>query len=75
MSSCSDCRFGVDHCHGTLIVHAERTVECTDADCELGDLMRHAFILDCTALLGGCCAADDRAGVTLGETQLAAVAS
>jgi hypothetical protein len=41
-------------------VHAERTVECTDPDCELGDLLRHAFILGCTALLGACCAAEDR---------------
>lgn len=56
MSRCSDCRFGIDHCHGTLIVHADRTVECTDADCELGDLLRHAFIVDCTAVPGGCCA-------------------
>jgi hypothetical protein len=75
MSSCSDCRFGVDHCHGTLIVHADRTIECTDADCELGDLLRHAFILDCTAMLGGCCVAENGADVTLAEAQLAAVAS
>jgi hypothetical protein len=75
MSSCSDCRFGVDHCHGTLIVHRERTVECTDADCELGDLLRHAFILDCTALLGGCCAVEGRGDVMFSEAQAAAIAS
>jgi hypothetical protein len=75
MSSCSDCRLGVDHCHGTLIVHRERTVECTDTDCELGDLMRHAFLLDCTALLGGCCATEDRTDARFGEAQLAAIAS
>jgi hypothetical protein len=44
----------IDHCHGTLIVHRDRAVECTDACCELPDLLRHAFIVDCIAL-GGCC--------------------
>jgi len=44
----------IDHCHGTLIVHRDRAVECTDAGCELPDLLRHAFIVDCIAL-GGCC--------------------
>jgi hypothetical protein len=72
MSRCSDCRLGVDHCHGTLIVHVDRTVECTAADCELGDLLRHAFIVDCTAMLGGCCAAEDRTDFAVdGEARLA----
>ena len=44
----------LDHCHGTLIVHRDRSVECTDPGCELPDLLRHAFIVDCIAL-GGCC--------------------
>ena len=75
MSSCSDCRFGVDHCHGTLIVHADRTVDCTDADCELGDLMRHAFVVDCAAILGGCCAPEDGADFTFDEEARLAIAS
>ena len=74
MARCSDCRFGVDHCHGTLIVHADRTVECTDADCELGDLLRHAFIVDCT-MLGGCCVAEDRADFSVDEEARRAIAS
>ena len=65
----------MDHCHGTLIVHADSTIECTDADCELGDLLRHAFIIDCTAMLGGCCAAEDRADFSVDQEARLAIAS
>ena len=58
MSSCSDCDLGVDHCHGTLVVHDDRTVDCTDAACNFVDLLRHAFIVDCFAVRGGCCTFD-----------------
>jgi hypothetical protein len=61
MSSCSDCGLEVDHCHGTLVVHDDRTADCTDAACELLDLLRHAIILDCVAVLGGCCVTEDAA--------------
>ncbi len=62
MSSCSDCGLKVDHCHGTLVVHDDRTVDCTDAACELPDLLRHAFIVDCSAVLGGgCCLVEEPA--------------
>jgi hypothetical protein len=61
MSGCLDCAQDVDHCHGTLVVHRDRTVECTNPDCELGDLMRHVFVLDCAAVLGGCCEAEEAA--------------
>ena len=64
----------MDHCHGTLIVHADRTVDCTDADCELGDLMRHALVVDC-AILGGCCAPEDAADFTFDEEARLAIAS
>jgi len=63
MSSCPDCGRDVDpyvdHCHGTLVVHSDRTLECTNAGCELPELLRHEFIIDCMAVLGGCCSADD----------------
>jgi hypothetical protein len=59
MSSCPDCGLRVDHCHGTLVVHSDRTVECTDAACELPDLLRHEFVIDCLAVMGGCCTADE----------------
>jgi hypothetical protein len=59
MSSCSDCGLEVDHCHGTLVVHEDSTVDCTDVMCELPDLLRHAFIVDCVAVLGGCCVTEE----------------
>ena len=61
MSSCLNCSLDVDHCHGTLVVHSDRTVECTHAACELADLLRHAFIIDCTEVLGECCVSDEAA--------------
>jgi hypothetical protein len=59
MSSCQDCSLDVDHCHGTLVVHSDRALECTDAACELPDLLRHSFVVDCVAVLGGCCVAEE----------------
>lgn len=55
MSRCPDCGPQVDHCHGTLVVHGDRTSECTNPACELPDLLRHAFVIDCMAVSGGCC--------------------
>ena len=59
MSRCPDCGLDLDHCHGTLVVHGDRTLECTNAACELPDLLRHTFVIDCLAVSGGCCAAGD----------------
>jgi hypothetical protein len=61
MSGCSDCGLEVDHCHGTLVVHDDRTVDCTEAACELPDLLRHAFIVDCLEVLGDCCLVEESA--------------
>ena len=61
MSRCLDCGLDVDHCHGTLVVHEDSTVDCTDVMCELPDLLRHAFIVDCVAVLGGCCLVEEPA--------------
>ncbi|HJV15265.1 MAG TPA: hypothetical protein VJ625_15355 [Propionibacteriaceae bacterium] len=69
MSSCPDCGLNVDpdinpyidHCHGTLVVHLDRSLECTDAACQLPELLRHKFVIDCMAVLGGCCVADESA--------------
>jgi hypothetical protein len=60
MTSCPDCGLNVDHCHGTLVMHDDRTVDCTDAACDLPDLLSHAFIVDCIAVRGGCCTAEDQ---------------
>jgi hypothetical protein len=79
MSSCQDCDqqidhrgidhlgidLGIDHCHGTLVVHSDRTAECTDAACELADPLRHALIIDCAAVLGGCCAGEENTDLAL----------
>jgi hypothetical protein len=65
MSSCQDCGLEIDHCHGTLVVHSDRTAECTDAACELLDLLRHPLIIDCVAVLGGCCAGEVDADLAL----------
>jgi hypothetical protein len=61
MTGCPDCGLGIDHCHGTLVVHSDRTVECTDAACELPDLLRHEFVVDCIAVSGGCCVTEEAA--------------
>jgi hypothetical protein len=55
MSGCRDCGLELDHCHGTLVMHRDRTAECTNAACEFPDLLRHAFTIDCAVVLGGCC--------------------
>jgi len=56
---CASCDAGIDHCHGTLVVHPDGGfAECTDPGCVDGDRLRHALIVDCQALGGGCaCAA------------------
>ncbi len=51
---CSSCDSALDHCHGTLIVHADRKVECTDPDCPDADRSRHTFVVDCHDVAGGC---------------------
>ena len=58
--ACLSCETGtdqldrLDHCHGTLIVHTDNTVECTDDDCYSTDQARHTFIVDCFDVAGGC---------------------
>jgi hypothetical protein len=55
MKGCADCAGDVDHCHGTLVAHGDGTVDCTDAACAATEPLRHALIIDCAAVLGGCC--------------------
>lgn len=61
MSRCGDCGLDVDHCHGTLVIHHDRTWECTDPDCTFAELMTHAFVIDCRTVAGGCCTVDEQA--------------
>lgn len=54
MSDCRDCQAGLDHCHGTIIHHSQRHWECTETACASGELVAHAFIIDCDAVGCGC---------------------
>jgi hypothetical protein len=66
-SDCRACHAGLEHCHGTVIVHALRWSECTEFDCVTAEVT-HAFTVDCDAV--GCvCAqpmgsADDKESST-----------
>lgn len=53
MRVCTSCDSALDHCHGTLIVHTDWSVECTDG-CFDSDRSRHSFIVDCFDIAGGC---------------------
>ncbi|MGU3431803.1 hypothetical protein ACNHUS_02190 [Actinomycetes bacterium M1A6_2h] len=63
--TCHDCAAAVDHCHGTLIVHSTHVVECTDETCVELQAIRHVFVVDCTAVAGGCVCADGEGRVAL----------
>jgi hypothetical protein len=51
-SDCRECRAGVEHCHGTIIDHPGRRLECTELDCDHPDGVAHAFHIDCDVV--GC---------------------
>ncbi|OSC41534.1 hypothetical protein [Mycobacterium decipiens] len=57
-TDCRDCRAGLEHCHGTIIRHAEgplhHRAECIERDCVSPDLLPHAFAVDCSAVGCGC---------------------
>jgi methionine synthase I (cobalamin-dependent) len=38
-------------------------MDCTDPGCVLPELLRHDLIIDCMAVIGGCCGAEERAHV------------
>lgn len=52
--TCPDCAADTDHCHGTLIIHRDGLVECTEPGCTPADPVRHALLLDCVDVEGGC---------------------
>ncbi|KAA0024508.1 hypothetical protein [Antrihabitans cavernicola] len=56
--ACSSCDTATDHCHGTLIVHTGNIAECTEDGCVELDRLRHAFVVDCFDLAGGCSCLD-----------------
>jgi hypothetical protein len=55
MSADADYGTDIDRCRGTLISHCDAALDCTEDDCALADPVRHALVIDCVAVLGGCC--------------------
>jgi hypothetical protein len=51
---CASCTGNLDHCHGTLVVHPDAVVECTEIRCAGIDRERHSLIIDCELVDGGC---------------------
>ncbi|MDT7729369.1 MAG: hypothetical protein QOI21_5945 [Actinomycetota bacterium] len=51
---CASCVADLDHCHGTLVVHPDGVVECTEIACFDVDGERHALTIDCESIMGGC---------------------
>jgi hypothetical protein len=43
---CRECRDGLEHCHGTVILHVGFGAECTEPGCERPEVA-HAYRLDC----------------------------
>lgn len=47
MTDCVRCERDLDHCHGTLVVHLDGRVDCTEPDCVDADSARHPLVIDC----------------------------
>lgn len=43
--SCPDCAGDADHCHGTLVLRADGSVECTEHDCVQAGGERHDLVV------------------------------
>jgi hypothetical protein len=54
-AGCPECSAAVDHCHGTLVLHADGSVECTDPSCTVYAVDRHGLLLVCGAAEGCSC--------------------
>ncbi len=63
---CAFCAGGLDHCHGTLVVHLDGGfAECSEDGCVDVGSTRHALTIDCSAVDGGCSCAQAPAGLLL----------
>ncbi|WP_181777272.1 hypothetical protein [Amycolatopsis pittospori] len=63
---CVLCSGGLDHCHGTLIVHLEGGfTECGEPGCVDLDFVRHSLTIDCLDVDGGCSCAEAPAELLL----------
>ncbi|MGB8404203.1 MAG: hypothetical protein WCE30_09080 [Mycobacterium sp.] len=50
-TTCRQCGDDLQHCHGTVIIHAGQAAECTDEDCVTPEA-EHLFRIDCDTV--GC---------------------
>ncbi|MFE0026920.1 hypothetical protein [Amycolatopsis sp. NPDC059021] len=66
---CASCTAGIDHCHGTLVVHPDGGfAECTDDGCTDDDRVRHALIIDCHTLDAACgCVVEQHTEIVLSQ--------
>jgi hypothetical protein len=56
---CHDCAAEVDHCHGTLVLHADGSAACDEAaHCEAREDL-HEWWIPCTELRCGCTGDED----------------
>jgi hypothetical protein len=54
-TACAGCVETIDHCHGTLVRHADGMVECTDLSCVVLAVERHELVLACGPREGCSC--------------------
>lgn len=52
-TACPDCTDDTDHCHDTLIVHVDQTIECSGGDC-VAVTFTHVHVVPCTELSPPC---------------------
>lgn len=52
--TCTHCAEGLDHCHGTLVLHSAFPFECSEPDCTDFGIVRHTLVVDCEEIDGGC---------------------
>lgn len=53
-ASCRECEEAVDHCHGTVMLHSDGSVECTEVHCSDLSEFRHIYVLTCTVVINEC---------------------
>ena len=51
---CRACSSEVDHCHGTVVIHADGSVDCTEVRCVDVSETRHSYVLACSIALREC---------------------
>jgi hypothetical protein len=54
VTECQLCNRAIEHCHGTLVLHSDATIECTDELCEELQVDLHELVLECRQVAGGC---------------------